>query len=176
MLCLYPKKYFCFQLVSYQYILRENLQLAPDAVPVDKQYLLNLVLVEPWGASFTCGSEAGKSGCSLSQDGDHQQLSTYFSMKKAVCTCCLKAVQSLREAAVLVPGELESWPGSCLQTPANSLLHPSPSYGTALASPLAPFICFNHLMSLKSLQRSPVKNSYPVDEASCCFRQENCLK
>lgn len=97
MLCLYPKKYFCFQLVFYQYILRENLQLAPDAVPVDKQHLLNLVLVEPWGASFTCGSEAGKSGCSLSRDGDHQQLSTYFSMKKS-------SVYLLSESSAVLEG------------------------------------------------------------------------
>lgn len=49
-----------FSAISYQYILEENLQLAPDVAPVDGQPLLNLVLVEPWGRSFTHGLRAGQ--------------------------------------------------------------------------------------------------------------------
>lgn len=83
MLCPYPKKYFCFQLACYQYILRENLQLVPDAVPVDEQALLNLVLAEPWDASFTHGLRARQVRVLTPRDADHQQLRTYFSMKQS---------------------------------------------------------------------------------------------
>lgn len=46
--------------ISYQYILEENLQLAPDVVSVDGQPLLNLVLVESLDPSFTRGLRAGQ--------------------------------------------------------------------------------------------------------------------
>lgn len=55
-------QYLCFQLVSYQYILGENMQIAPDAVPVGDQPLLNLVLVEPWDPSFTRGLRRASQG------------------------------------------------------------------------------------------------------------------
>lgn len=43
MLCTYPKEYFCSWVKFYLYTLTENLQLAPDAVLVDEQPLLNLI-------------------------------------------------------------------------------------------------------------------------------------
>lgn len=43
MLWTYPKEYFSSQLQFYQYALTGNLQLAPDAVPVDEQPLPSLV-------------------------------------------------------------------------------------------------------------------------------------
>lgn len=55
-------QYLCFQLVSYQYVLGENLQIAPDAVPVIEQPLLNLFLVEPWDSSSTPGLRRASQG------------------------------------------------------------------------------------------------------------------